>query len=120
MLNNKFTGKIGEDIAGRYLASNGYNILQRNYRTKYGEIDIIAKEGDYIVFIEVKTRRSQNFGYPREAVDKYKQSRIRNIASLYMAAKKLRDKKVRFDVVEVVLNENNNIKSILIIKNAFD
>ncbi|QCX32257.1 YraN family protein [Caloramator sp. E03] len=120
MLNKKLTGKLGEDIAVKYLKQNGYIILQKNYRTKYGEIDIIAKDDKYLVFIEVKARRSQNFGYPREAVDIYKQTRIKNIASLYLASKKITNSKVRFDVVEVVLDNDDNVKSILIIKDAFD
>lgn len=89
MINKKLTGKLGEDIAVRHLKQNGYIIITRNYRTKYGEIDVIAKDGKCLVFVEVKARRSENFGYPREAVDIYKQTRIKNIANLYIASKKL-------------------------------
>lgn len=120
MLNNKLTGKLGEEIAVKHLKDNGYIIIQKNYRTKYGEIDIIAKDENFLVFVEVKARRSQTFGYPREAVDIFKQSRIKNIANLYLATKKNLNSKVRFDVVEIVLDNYDNVKSILIIKDAFD
>ena len=95
-------------------------IIQRNFRTRFGEIDIIAKDGKYICFIEVKARKSVNFGRPKEAVDWYKQSRIKNIAELFIAKKRLVNTSVRFDVVEVFIDEDNNIKSVILIKNAFD
>jgi putative endonuclease len=120
MFNKKEIGKIGEEIASKHIIDRGYVVLERNYRTRYGELDIIAKENNYLVFIEVKARKGTEFGYPREAVDWYKQSRIKNIASLYIAKKKLHNSKIRFDVVEVVLDEKNRAKSVVIIKNAFE
>lgn len=120
MLNNKIIGKIGENAASEHLKNNGYSILQRNFRTRYGEIDIIAKEGKSLVFVEVKARRGRNFGLPREAVDFYKQSRIKNVASLYVAMKKMNEENIRFDVVEVMMDECNNVKSICLIKDAFE
>lgn len=119
MLNNRELGKFGEDIADSYISSNGYTILQRNFRTKLGEIDIIAHDGNYIVFIEVKTRKSINYGYPREAVDYNKQIKIRDIASLYLVKNKKYNSHVRFDVVEVMLDRNNDVKSVVLLKNAF-
>ena len=85
MLNNRELGKLGEYYADKYISQNGYSILERNYRTKQGEIDIIAKDGNYLAFIEVKTRKSTKFGFPREAVDYYKQNKIRSIAQIYLA-----------------------------------
>lgn len=120
MANKIAIGKLGEDEASKYLKSKGYTLIQRNYRTRYGEIDIIAKDGKYIVFVEVKTRSSTYFGFPREAVDKYKQSRIKNVSILYLAQKKLINSNIRFDVVEVILDENKNVKSVLLIKDAFE
>ncbi|TDT61593.1 YraN family protein [Fonticella tunisiensis] len=117
---NKKIGSIGEDIARKYLIRNGYKILDKNYRTKFGEIDIIAKDGRYIVFIEVKSRKGSKFGYPREAVDSFKQNRLKNLATLYIANKNLWDSMIRFDVVEVLLGETDREKSVAIIKNAFD
>lgn len=120
MLNNRETGRLGENFARKYLLEKGYSILQQNYSTKYGEIDIIAKDGTLIVFIEVKTRRGISFGYPREAVDKHKQIKIKNMAELYILSKKLTDIPMRFDVIEVFLDENYNAKSISLLKNAFE
>jgi putative endonuclease len=120
MFQNKVIGKLGEDIAANHLQVNGYKILQRNFRTRFGEIDIVAQDGKYVVFVEVKTRRGLKFGYPREAVDQFKQSRIKNMSTLYLAKKKLLEALVRFDVVEIIIDESNNIKSLLLIKNAFE
>lgn len=120
MFRNKEIGKLGEDIAAKHLKNNGYIVLKRNYRTKYGEIDIIARDEKYIVFVEVKTRKGVSFGHPREAVDSYKQSRIKNMAILYMAQNKYIGCGVRFDVVEIILDENDDVKSLILIKNAFD
>ena len=120
MLNNKETGRLGENIAKCYLLEKGCSILETNYSTRYGEIDIIAKDGKLVIFIEVKTRRGIKFGYPREAVDKHKQLKIRNMAEFYILRKDIRDIPMRFDVIEVFLDENNNTKSISQLKNAFE
>ena len=120
MLNNRELGKLGEDIAAHHISQNGYIILERNYRTKIGEIDIIAKHDNYLVFIEVKTRKSINFGYPREAVDKAKQFKIINIANFYLEKGKQYYCHIRFDVIEIMLHKNNEMKSIVVLKNAFN
>jgi putative endonuclease len=120
MLNNKETGRLGENIARGYLIEKGYSIIELNYSTRYGEIDIIARDGKLVVFIEVKTRRGINFGYPREAVDKHKQLKIKNMAEFYILRKELRDTPMRFDVIEVFLDKDNNTKSIFQLKNAFE
>ncbi|MGB5684809.1 MAG: YraN family protein [Candidatus Electrothrix sp.] len=108
------TGRSGEDLAVQHLEQQGYTILERNYRLRIGEIDIIARDGEYLVFIEVKTRRSKRFGSPFEAVDLRKQQKIFNIAAVYLQGKEL---PVRFDVVAVHLNEQN--VRIEVLKNAF-
>lgn len=120
MLNNRETGRLGESIAKNYLLENGYSILETNYSTRYGEIDIIARDGREIVFIEVKTRRGVSFGYPREAVNRQKQLKIKNMAEYYILSKKLSNVKMRFDVIEVFIDQDNNAKSVLILKDAFE
>ncbi len=110
----KATGRAGEDLAAQYLKQQGYTILERNYRLRIGEVDIIARDGEYLVFIEVKTRRSTRFGSPFEAVDARKQQQIVKIASAYLQGKEL---PVRFDVVAVHLNEQG--VRVEILKNAF-
>jgi putative endonuclease len=120
MSGNRETGIFGENTACSYLQDSGYIILQRNFRTRFGEIDIVGRDGRHICFVEVKTRKSTNFGMPREAVDGYKQSRIKNIAQLFLVKKRIFNTSVRFDVVEVFLDEDDDIKSVILIKNAFD
>ena len=110
----KTIGRCGEDAAVRYLEKMGYTILERNYRLRIGEVDIIARDEEYLVFIEVKTRRSTTFGSPFEAVDTRKQQRIFKVASAYVGEK---DIPVRFDVVAVYLN-GQDIR-VEILKNAF-
>ncbi|MCT4598739.1 MAG: YraN family protein [Vallitalea sp.] len=111
--NNRAIGTIGEDIACKYLKNNGYNIIDRNYRCRHGEIDIIAIHDEYIVFVEVKYRKDAMKGYPSEAVGYYKQQRIINTAIYYAKIKGLFNSNIRFDIVEIV---NNKIR---VIKNAF-
>jgi putative endonuclease len=116
---NQKKGSIGEDISADYLINSGYFILERNFRCKKGEIDIIAKDKDYLTFIEVKTRSSNFYGSPGEAVNFTKKQRIYKSAQLYILTNRLFDCKFRFDVVEVILRKNNTASSIKIIKDAF-
>jgi len=95
------TGKIGEDIVAKYLEQIGYEILQRNFECKIGEIDIIAKDRDEIVFIEVKTRASALYGQPKDAVDRTKKKHIYRSAEFYIYIKHLENQPVRIDVIEV-------------------
>ncbi len=110
-------GQRAEDAAVLFLEDKGYLILDRNYRTKFAEIDIIAKQGDFLVFIEVKARRNTKKGLPKEAVGFAKQKKISLAAGYYLRKKKLFNTRVRFDVV-AILEENNEIK-IELIDNAF-
>ena len=99
-MNRKTLGNDGEDKAAEYLKTKGYEILERNYRYARGEIDIIALYRDYIVFVEVKMRRSLKYGPPHFAVDFRKQEKIRKTALHYLACRKIfSDKKIRFDVI---------------------
>lgn len=95
------TGKLGEDIAAKYVERIGYEIIQRNFKCKQGEIDIIAKDGEEIVFIEVKTRLSMLYGQPKDAVDKRKKKYIYRSAEFYIYIRKLEKYPVRIDVIEV-------------------
>jgi putative endonuclease len=112
-------GRRGEEAAGRYLASVGYRILERRYRTRAGEIDFIAEDGDTLVFVEVKTRSSLSFGRPAEAVDARKRARLAAAASLYLARRGSPDRSCRFDVVEV-LESGGAPRRILLIRDAFE
>ena len=112
-------GKTGETIASDFLKKNGYTILTRNYRRRFGEIDIIAREGDYLVFIEVKTRTGTSHGHPLEAITLRKQRQISKVAQCYLAEKNLFDTTARFDVVSIVMSRNNQAQ-VEIVTNAFD
>ena len=112
------TGEKGEAIAETYLKKNGYRILESNFRCPLGEIDIVAHDKDELVFVEVKTRRSEKLGYPEQAVGIKKQKKISQLASFYLQKKNLTDAKARFDVVAVIMSETT--PEIKLIKNAFD
>lgn len=113
-MNSKEVGKLGEEYARLYLINTGHEILHTNYRTRLGEIDIVAKHENYIIFIEVKYRKSMIYGYPKEFVNKKKQQRIKNVALFYIANENVEDMDFRFDVMEVF--EDRGISHI---KNAF-
>ncbi|MBF0465768.1 MAG: YraN family protein [Nitrospirae bacterium] len=106
-MTNVETGKLGEVLAEKFLKKSGYKILERNYRNKVGEIDIIAREGDCIVFVEVKTRQSDSFGMPFEAVNAAKRRKIKGTALMYMKTFKT-EPMVRFDVISVMIDGQNN------------
>lgn len=116
MQKNTF-GKIGEIIATDYLKAKGYKIIVNNYKNPFGEIDIIARDKDYIVFVEVKTRMSRAFGDPAEAVNYTKQNKIRQVASLYLKQHRMLEANCRFDVVAVLGQAGDN--DIRHIENAF-
>jgi putative endonuclease len=112
------TGKEGEKIAAVFLKKNGYRISDTNFRCPLGEVDIVARENKTIVFIEVKTRKSNKLGYPEQAVGIRKQKKMSQLALWYLQEKKIFDVAARFDVVAITLfPEGNDIK---LIKNAFD
>lgn len=110
---NKVRGDIGENIAKEYLKSKGYRIIKANFKNAIGEIDIIAYDGEILVFVEVKYRKNSMFGLPREAVNLAKQNKIKLVATSYIKKYKLFDKACRFDVLEILDDE------ITLIKEAF-
>lgn len=116
---NKPIGFYGEETAESYLKSIGYNIISRNFRCNIGEIDMVARDGKYIVFIEVKTRYDRKYGYPCEAVTKGKQYKIYKTAQYYILKNKIEKSYFRFDVIEVLLNRSSNEYKVNLIKNAF-
>ena len=112
------TGKTGEGIASGFLTQNGYQNLDVNCRCPIGEIDIVARERDELVFVEVKTRKSSAMGYPEQAVGTAKQKKMSQLALWYLRDKKVGDAPVRFDVVAILLLPSGN--DIRLIRNAFD
>jgi putative endonuclease len=114
----KELGKKGEEKAIRFLKKRGYRLIEKNYVCKMGEMDIIAKEKDTLVFIEVKTRTSTLFGPPQLAVHSSKQRQLSKVALNYLKEKQLEDVKARFDVVAILLEQKG--EKIELIKDAFD
>lgn len=110
-------GFKGENVACKYLKSKKYKILKTNYRKKYGEIDIIVQKKNTIVFVEVKTRKSIQYGMPCEFVTKSKQTKLINTAKLFIYENQL-DCDFRFDIIEVY-HDNGKINKIEHIENAF-
>ncbi len=111
-------GKMGEDLAVSQLKAMKYRILERNYRCPLGEMDIIAQEKGCLVFVEVKTRATKDFGGPAAAVHEKKQRQLSRVALLYLNQKKIRDIPARFDVVAVDLS--GSAPRVEVLQNAFD
>jgi len=114
----KSTGKEGEKIAADFLKKKGYRIIDKNFRCPLGEIDIVAREKGAIIFIEVKTRKSSELGYPEQAVGVRKQKKMSQLAIWYLQKKKIIDTSARFDVVAITMHSSGN--EIKLFKNAFD
>ena len=117
-MQRKELGKKGEELALRFLKKRGYRVVEKNYVCKMGEMDIIAREKDTWVLIEVKTRTSTEFGPPQLAVHSSKQRQLSKVALNYLNEKRLKDVKARFDVVAILLGQRG--ESIELIKDAFD
>lgn len=115
---NRAIGALGEDVAERELRRRGYRILQRNYRCRAGEIDIIAEHEGCIVFVEVKTRSPRAYLPPEEAVDEEKQNRIRRTAKCYLAPYR-NPSPSRFDTVCIDLDEHDEVTAIRLHPAAF-
>ncbi len=112
--------KIGEDFAAVHLEARGYQILAQNYRAIRGEIDLVAQDGVYIVFVEVKTRCSLKFGLPQAAVTKQKQRQISKVALAYLQAQNLLDAPCRFDVIAIHLSPQFELLRLEQFESAFD
>ncbi|MGL5379820.1 YraN family protein [Clostridium sp.] len=116
---NKDIGNYGETLAFNYLRKNGYYILKRNFRNRFGEIDLICKKNDIIIFVEVKSRYSSLYGTPLESITYSKQKQIINLCNFYITLNKLYQYNCQFDVIEVFLNKDNNLFLINHIQDAF-
>lgn len=110
-------GKLGEELACSFLKKKGYKIIARNYKTKIGEVDIVAYDKDIICFIEVKTRYSDKYGLPQEAVFKSKQKQISKIALIFLKENNLLDRRARFDIVSILYSKES--PKLDLIKDAF-
>jgi len=114
-MNNVKTGFHGQDIAQNYLLNKGMSLVEANYRTRQGEIDLIMQDGTYIVFVEVKYRRNIKYGLPREAIGKSKQKKILKAAEYYVS-RSTREQDYRFDAIEIIESKDIQINHI---ENAF-
>jgi putative endonuclease len=116
-------GRAGEAAAVDYLRRRLYSIFTVNFRTRYGEIDIIARRGPIVAFVEVKTRRGKSFGEPFEAVGPRKQQQLRRMASLWLSLNRadmsLRECSFRFDVISVLVDGRGKVSEISHMKDAF-
>jgi len=114
------TGRLGEKIARDFLRSRRYLILEKNYFTPFGEIDLIARKNDYTVFVEVKTRVSDPFGSPLYSITRLKQRSIVRNSLSYMKKNGLTEKPCRIDVISIILDGNKELKTLEHIHNAIE
>jgi len=112
-------GKRGEDISIEFLKKQGYKITERNYRCSLGEVDIIAKDKDVLCFVEVKTRKTEEYGLPEEAIGWHKQRKLARVALAYLREKKIDKQDVRFDVVSVCGERIELIKDAFIVETDY-
>jgi putative endonuclease len=106
--NKRDIGKEGEDIAAKYLKEKGFEIIERNYHYSHGEIDIVAKDKNHLVFIEVKSRINLDYGEPEYAINPKKIKQIKKMAELYLFDKEIDEADCRFDVVAIILGSGAN------------
>lgn len=118
-LRRKVLGKQGEDVAARYLEKNGYSVLARNYRCKLGEIDLIADDRGTLVFVEVRSKSSEDFGTAQESIRLKKQYKLRRVAWHYLKAQGKTGTCCRFDVIAVKFDRDGVVERIEQIENAF-
>jgi putative endonuclease len=112
-------GSEGERAAAEFLEARGYRILDRNYRTRLGEIDLVAEEGRILVFVEVKVRLNDRFGGPAAAITSAKQARIARLAQQYVMSRRLGERPCRFDVV-LIWGDDPKTRRIELLPGAFD
>lgn len=116
---NSSLGAIGESIAVTFLKGQGFTIVERNFRCVCGELDIVAREGRTIVFVEVKCRNNENYGSPQLAVTPFKQRQISKAALVWLSHRKLYDAEARFDVVAILVHRGE-LPQIEHIRDAFE
>jgi putative endonuclease len=111
-------GRRGEEVAAAYLRDQGYEILARNWRCPAGELDIVAREGGTLAFVEVRTRRGDRFGTPEESITPAKQAKLVELAQTYLQEHDLADENWRIDVVAVEMGGRGGVKRLNLIRNA--
>ena len=116
-MNKRSTGAAGENLAAMFLKERGYEILERNYRFDRGEIDLVAREGQELVFVEVKTRHSDLYGAPEESVTPAKEAQLKKVAEGYLYEHQIEGQSCRFDVVTITYQDGRPV--LRHIQNAF-
>ena len=111
-------GRRGEDIAAAYLKKQGYEVLARNWRCPAGELDMVAREGGTLAFVEVRTRRGDRYGTPEESITPAKQAKLVELAQTYLQEKDLTDENWRIDVVAVEMDRRGRVTRLNLIRNA--
>ena len=119
-MTRKETGQKGELLAQDYLKKRGYRIIETNFRTRYGEIDIIAKQKDFLAFIEVRTKKSREFGIPEESITETKAERLKTVAYHYLETHKNLPSQWRIDFIAIELDEKGKPSRINLIENAVE
>ncbi|HLF20511.1 MAG TPA: YraN family protein [Bacteroidota bacterium] len=117
VLSKRQRGNVGEELAAKFLIKKGYKILERNYRFEHGEIDLVAEDGDELVFVEVKSRKSKSFGEPEDAITEKKEGHVRDAAEGYLFEKSIENRMCRFDVIAIEFH--NGVADIRHTKDAF-
>ena len=116
----KQLGDVGEEIAARELTRRGYTVRERNWRCPEGELDIIAEQGESLVFVEVRTRRGDRFGTPEESITLAKRAHLIAAAQAYLQAQSLQDRDWRIDVVAVAMSDRGQLQRVDVIENAIE
>lgn len=117
-MGNKSLGDLGEELAAKYLIQRGYRILVRKYRCYFGEIDIVAQDKDTLVFVEVRSKSSSEFGFPSESINIMKRERLKKVAIAFQKRFNLLDYNSRFDCVSILFDDKKAMK-IELFKDAF-
>jgi putative endonuclease len=116
-MNRRSKGREGENLAAQFLEKRGYSILERNYRFERGEIDLVAKDGQELVFVEVKSRHSQQYGAPEESVTPAKEAQLKKVAEGYLYEHDIENQSCRFDIVTITYQRGTPV--LRLIHNAF-
>ncbi len=111
-------GRRGEDLAASYLVARGYRILERNYRCSVGEVDLVAMDADCLVFVEVRTRRGDDWGTPEESVDGPKQKKLAQVAAHYLDTHNAADSNWRIDLVAVDLDIRGRVRRLEVVRDV--
>jgi len=120
VMKRQTTGIIGEKLAAEYLIRQGYRIIEKNYRCKEGEVDIIANDGPFLVFVEVRAKHNRNYGTPEESVTARKKQHLRNAAARYLESHQNLPAEWRIDFVAVELDGQGHPQRLEVIKNAVE